>query len=187
MHSRRRLLRSVLAAGSAALLGLPLAYGQQAPLSDQQLRAAFVLNFIRYTEWPERAFAAPDTPLMLCVLGNDPTGVALGGLAGKTVKGRTIQVRTVNTADEARNCHALFFADADARRHVSILRAVQTLPVLTISDSDSFIDIGGMIGLLYLDSRLQFEVNLAVVQHSQLKSSSQLLRLARNVIESKAR
>ena len=60
MSRRRRLLRAVVASGAAVLLGLPVALGQQTVLSDQQLKAAFVLNFIRYTDWPERLFAGPD-------------------------------------------------------------------------------------------------------------------------------
>ncbi len=183
-HWCRRLAGTlgVLAIWTAALSA---ALGQPS-LSDQQLKAAYVLNFIRYTEWPERAFATPDSPLVVCVLG-DPGAAVLSGIAGKTLKGRSLQVRAVSSADEARACHALFIPELDARRFVSTLRALQNQPILTISEADGFIDIGGMIGLVHFDNRLQFEVNLSVVQQAQLKASSQLLRLARNVIEARPR
>jgi hypothetical protein len=164
---------------------VPTALGQQ-QLSDQQLKAAYVLNFIRYTEWPERTFAATDSPLVICVLG-DPGIAGLAGMAGKTIKGRPLQVRAAVSADDARGCHALFIPEADARRFVGTLRALQSTPVLTIGEADGFIDIGGMIGLVHFDNRLQFEVNLGVLQQAQLKASSQLLRLARNVIEARPR
>jgi hypothetical protein len=156
----------------------------QQPLSDQQMKAAFVLNFIRYTEWPERAFATQDAPLAVCILG-DPNASGMAGIAGKSLKGRSVQVRSAASADDARGCHVLYIPEADARRFVGTLRALQGTPVLTVSEADGFIDIGGMIGLVHIDNRLQFEVNLGVIQQAQLKASSQLLRLARNVIEAR--
>lgn len=156
------------------------------PLTDQQMKAAFVLNFVRYTEWPEKSFAAPDAPMVVCVLG-DPGATELSGVAGKTIKGHPLQVRAAISAEDARGCHALFIPEPDARRFIGTLRALQGAPVLTISEADGFIDIGGMIGLVHIDNRLQFEVNLGVIQQAQLKASSQLLRLARNVIEARPR
>lgn len=173
---------AVLVVWAAALSA---ALGQQT-LSDQQLKAAYVLNFIRYTEWPERAFAAPDSPLVVCVLG-DPGAAGLSGLAGKSLKGRPLQVRPVFAAEEASGCHVLFIPESDVRRFVTTLRALQNRPILTIGEADGFIDVGGMIGLVHIDNRLQFEVNLGVVQQAQLRSSSQILRLARNVIEARPR
>ncbi len=183
--ARRPSLCLLLAAAAVWLCVLPKALGQQ-PLSDVQMKAAFVLNFIRYTEWPERSFAAPDAPVVACVLG-DPSATALAGIAGRSIRGHAVQVRAVLSADEAHACHVLFVPDIDMRRFVGILRAVQNSPVLTVSDAEGFIDAGGMIGLVHFDHRLQFEINLGVMQQAQLKASSQLLRLARNVIEARPR
>lgn len=176
-------LCALLTALAIWMAALPAALGQQA-LSDQQMKAAFVLNFIRYTEWPERSFATPDAPLAVCVFG-DPGNAGVSGLAGRVIRGHMLQVHAVASADEARGCHVLFFSDLDARRFVSTLRAMQHTPALTIGEADGFVDIGGMIGLVHLDNRLQFEVNLGIVQQAQLKASSQLLRLAHNVIEAR--
>lgn len=176
-------LCALLAAVAVWVAALPAALGQPV-LSDQQMKAAFVLNFIRYTEWPERSFATADAPLNVCVFG-DPGSAGVSGIAGRVIRGRMLLVRAAASADEARGCHVLFFPELDARRFVGSLRALQDAPILTIGEADGFIDIGGMIGLVHLDNRLQFEVNLGMVQQAQLKASSQLLRLARNVIEAR--
>lgn len=182
----RRLL-SALTGALAALLALAWgsAQAQWTSLSDQQIKAAYVLNFVRYVDWPERSFASADAPLSVCTFGGD--AAILAGIGGKVVKGHTVQVRAVTGADEARTCHALFIPDQDARRYVATLRALQQQAVLTIGDADGFVDVGGMVGLVHADNRLQFEVNLGLLQQAQLKASSQLLRLARNVIEAKPR
>lgn len=180
-----RLLRTALAAVILWLQTASAAVSSQ-QLNDQQMKAAYVLNFVRYTDWPEHSLAAPDSPLTVCVFG-DSSAVALAGIAGKSIKGHPVKVRGATTSDDARSCHVLFVPELDARRFISTLRTLQNTPVLTVGEAEGFVDIGGMIGLVHLDNRLQFEVNLGVIQQAQLKVSSQLLRLARNVIESRPR
>lgn len=175
---------SLLAACLLAAAMAPFARGQMAGLSDQQIKAAFLVNFVRYVDWPERSFATADAPMTVCVLGD---ATPLAGIVGKIVRGHPLQVRTVAGADEARTCHTLYVPDQDARRYVATLRGLQQQPVLTVGEGDGFIEAGGMIGLVHADTRLQFEVNLGVLQQAQLKASSQLLRLARNVIEARPR
>lgn len=187
MSNCRRLFGAALIAVVAALCGLLEAYGQQAAFSDQQLKAAFVLNFIRYTEWPDRTYAAPEASTVVCTLGGDLAGGGLNGIAGKAIKGHPVQVRAVHTADEARACHLLYVPEADLRRYIPVLRTLQQQPVLTVSEAEGFVDAGGMIGLVHGDNRLQFEVNLGALQQAQLKASSQLLRLARNIVEARPR
>src|SRR5438876_476882 len=52
------------------------AAAQEAPL-EYQIKAAFLLNFVRYVEWPSSAFEAAGTPLVLCVPEQNPFGNAL--------------------------------------------------------------------------------------------------------------
>jgi hypothetical protein len=44
-----------------------------------------------------------------------------------------------------------------------------------------------MIGLVFVDDRIQFEINVEATQHTGLNLSSQLLRLARIVRDSRAK
>lgn len=168
------------------LLAPALSEPQPARLSDQQLRTAYVLNFIRYIDWPDHAFAGSAAGIVVCTFGGE-AGAPLAGIAGKQVRGRTVALRSVANAEEARSCNVLFVREPEARRFVGMLRALQHAPVLTVSEVDAFIDVGGMIGLVHLDNRLQFEINLGAMQQAQLKASLQLLRLARNVIEARPR
>lgn len=177
--------RALVRNAAAVSIGLlvPMLAMAQARLTDQQLKTAYVLNFIRYTDWPEHAFAGTDANVVVCTFGGDPGMPALADVAGKQIRGRTVHLRSVDSADEARACNVLFVREPEARRFVGALRALRRLPVLTISEADAFVDVGGMIGLVHINDRLQFEVNLGALQQAQLKASLQLLRLARNVIE----
>lgn len=169
-----------IAAGLLLLLlggSVPL---QAEGLSEPQIKAGFVYNFAKYIEWPAEAFAAKEAPFSMCLVGRDAFGAAFDSFEGKTVHGRAFVVRRIGGAGEDfRGCQILFVSDSEQRRAAALVRSSQAA-LLTVSDIDGFIDMGGGIGLLNAEDRVQFEVNLGALQRASLKASSQLLRLARN-------
>ena len=154
----------------------------QGPLSEAQIKAAFVLNFVRYVEWPERAFSSKDSPLTICLIGRDDGAIALAPLDGRKAQDRPIKVRFDVGPDAAGSCHVAFISETESRRVPTLLRGVKGLPVLTVSDAEGFIDQGGAIGMVRGEQRLQFEVNRTAIERAQLKASSHLLKLARAVL-----
>jgi len=171
-----------LAAAFVAAAALGVAAPAHATLPEQQLKAAFVLNFVRYVEWPERALGARDAPIMICVFGRDALEGALNELSGRQVHGRAVRIRAGASMEDTEGCHVAFITEAESRRLVPILRSLAGRPVLTVSDIDGFIDSGGAIGIVDSDTRLQFEINRAALAQGQLRASSQLLKLARAVL-----
>ncbi len=163
-------------------LGLLAVARAQPALTEAQAKAAFVLNFARYVEWPAASFASREAPVVACLVGRDTLGAALSALDGRPVQGRTLKVRRGVAADDMRGCHVVVIGDADERRVVPVLRALAGQPVLTVSDTEHFVDLGGGIGLLTADDRLQFEVNRGALEQAQLKASASLLKLARSVL-----
>ena len=158
-----------------------------AQLSEAQAKVAFLLNFARYVEWPDRAFGSKEAPLTVCVIGRDSLGTALQSIETRQVQGHPVRLRRDLTVDDARGCHVVFIADSEERRLVPILRALAGQPVLTVSAVDGFIDAGGAIGIVVGDDRLQFEINRAALDQAQLKAGSQLLKLARNLSDTRPR
>jgi hypothetical protein len=102
-------------------------------------------------------------------------------MEGKPLQGRTLTVRHHVRVEELRHCHIVYITDTDERRQTEALRALRGLPVLTIGDGEGFSEVGGIIGLVVVGGRIQFEVHADVAQASGVKISSQLLRLARTV------
>lgn len=185
-------MRPLTRSGLAALLAFAAAFAgsgghAQTSLTEAQAKAAFVVNFARYVEWPERAFATRSAPLLICALGRSTVGNALEAHEGREVQGRPIAVRQLLGIDEARPCQVLFIADSEERRMLSLLRSVAGQAILTVSDAEAFIDAGGGIGLVRADQRLQFEVNRQALEQAQLRASSNLLKLARNLTDSKGK
>ena len=153
-----------------------------ADLGEYQVKAGLVFNFVKFTEWPNNAWPSREAPLLLCIAGKDPFGSAvLAALEARSIGGREFRSRRGTGVDELADCQALFIPSSEERNVPAILRAVAARPILTISDVGGFVDSGGMIGLLTLDERIQFDVNFAACERASLKLSSQMLRLARQV------
>lgn len=188
MRSERRLTGLLVACALSALaLGAnaqspapgvaPAADSVQRPAAEAVLRAAFLYNFALYTEWPA---SAPEG-VTLCVLGQDSLGPALDALAGKHIAGKPVLVRRVNAVAQARTCQLLFIAPSEHEAMPAIVRALQSLPVLTVSEADSYPSDLPMIVLEPEGNRLAFQVNLTKAKAAGLQLSSKLLRLARTV------
>jgi hypothetical protein len=142
------------------------------------LKAAFVLNFARYTSWPS---PGPGNRYHICIVGQDPVGDAIRLLDGKPLKGKTVVV-VPGISDAAYSpCQMLYISRStdDVR---SILAATKGKPILTVSDLPRFVHAGGMIGLKIADNRVRFDINASIARKVGLQLSAQLLRLADMVV-----
>jgi hypothetical protein len=151
-------------------------------LSGPQVKAWFVVNFLKFTVWPE---SQPST-VEVCTLGQDATVPALHAFEGRRIDGITLHIRTAVTVPEAHGCHVMYVAGSESRRVSAITKALAPQAILTISDIEGFIDEGGMIGLVPQDDRYVFEVNLDAAHGAGLTLGTPMLRLARRVINTKA-
>jgi hypothetical protein len=147
-----------------------------APIDEYLVKAAFLYNFAKLTEWP----AAKKTGgrFLLCVLGADPFAGALDAIAGKTVGERVVAVIRGIDATQAQQCHLVFIGESEAARLSQHLDVLRDRPVLTVSDLPNFSRAGGLIGLKVVDARIRFAVNVAAARRVGLVFSSRLLQLA---------
>ena len=145
--------------------------------SEYQLKAVFLFNFAQFVEWPASAFESPESPLLVCVLGNDPFGQELDSvMEGETINDRSIEVRRYASADEAGECHVLFVGQrskAELRRTFERLRGK---PVLTVGETADFASTGGVIRFFMEGNRVRLEINPRAADAAHLRLSSKLLR-----------
>jgi hypothetical protein len=157
----------------------------QAKVSDQEVKAALLFRVSKFIEWPTSAFSDKNAPFVMCVVGDESRVRAFQPLQNKVLNGRSVAVRRI-TGDmlDLGQCHAAFFpfdSDADVDYALGRLRGS---PVLTVGESDAFVNRGGMLALVTRDQRVQFTIHLAASKRAQLSVSSQLLQLATVVGES---
>jgi hypothetical protein len=121
--------------------------------------------------------------MVLCILGKDPFGGGMDAVKGRPVKNRRLIVRQINGIDEMGQCQILFISSSEKGHLPEILAAVARLPVLTVSDIKNFAQTGGVIGFVTVDERIRFDINQAAAERADLQISSQLLKLARSVVQ----
>ncbi len=153
-------------------------------VSDYQVKAAYVYNFSKFVEWPDRDFANATAPIRLCVLNDRLFESALDQIVkGKVVAGRQLSVVSVATGEEARNCHILVISSSQQRQVRNVIKLLGTSSVLTVGESSDFVQLGGIINFVSQDDRVQFQVNHKAATQVGLQISSRLLGVAKAVIE----
>jgi hypothetical protein len=165
-----------LACGLCASLLQP-AFAAEDALAEYQVKAAYLYNFISFTEWPANTGAE----LQLCVYGPDPFGAELDTLAGKSVGRRTLTIARLNTVDLLDTCDAVFLTRDVISNMPRILDQLGARPVLTIADKPGPAPQGVAINMRNAAERVVFDVNLDAVHAHGLNLSFRLLRLAEEV------
>jgi hypothetical protein len=148
-----------------------------------QAKANMLWNIAKFVEWP----ALPEDrsqPLVFTILGEDDLAADLAGLlSSRTVNGRPVFVRFARRAQDAKGSQILYLAASESEQVSSVLAAIDTSAVLTVSDAPGFAAHGGMMGFATEGTRVRFEVNLSRAEKSGLKLSAKLLSLAQIVTD----
>jgi YfiR/HmsC-like len=166
-----------LARLSFSQASLPPRSGRDISL-EYQVKAAYLLNFTRYVEWPSRTLE-PAVPVTICVLGRDPFGSVLDAtVSGRTTQGRSVIVRRVRAASETAGCHLVFISRETWQNQRDLPRGLQSLGLLTVGESEEFAQAGGIIGFIIRNEAVRFVVNARASDRAGLRISSRMLSLA---------
>jgi len=150
-------------------------------LSEDEIKAAYLYNFAKFTEWPAEALTLPGE-LRVCVLGSGPVNQAILALQDKKIGERTLTISTLHQDDAGFDrCQVLFVARSEQSRFLVTLKTLADKPILTLSDIDDFAEKGGAIALVYHDDKVRFEINLDTIRAAKLRLPSQLLNIATHV------
>jgi hypothetical protein len=153
---------------------------QDAAPSEYQVKAACIYNFTKFVQWPQEAFPESSSPFIIGVIGDDPfNGELQRAVQNKDVGGRTFVVRHIRNAEEAKSCQILFVSRSVRKSMGDILATVSNLPVLTVSETDRFVQAGGTINFVIEQNKVRFEINAEAAKKAGLKISSKLLNLGR--------
>jgi len=170
-------------AAVALLLSAICLWSQTSPYNLNQHKALYLFNFAKYTEWPSTAFPSETAPFILAILGDDPFKSDIDIIKGKTIKGRKLVIRYCNSIQEVSGSHLLFIC-ASETNHLSQILPNLGPAILTVSETDRFIEQDGMINLVSEQKSagtqvVNFEINQESAKRANLKFDTQLLKLAK--------
>ncbi|WP_297324777.1 YfiR family protein [Nitrosomonas sp.] len=146
---------------------------------EYQVKAAFIANFIAFTNWPDDTLQTID----LCIYGEDYFGSSIDQLQNKSSNNRKIRVRRISDLGALNECQVVFISKSNASSVMAILDSLRGKPMLTLADSPNMAAQGVVINMNLRNEKIVFEVNLKAARESGLYISSQLLQLATRVYQ----
>ena len=172
-----------------ALLALSLLFCQPAGVraadaSDVEyaVKAAYLYKFAGYVEWPASAFHDASEPMVIGVIGADKLMTELKQqLAGLSVNGHPLVVAPLKPGQAASGTQILFIGREENGDLKRLLSAVQSRPVLTVTEATGGLGDGSVINFVLADNKVRFEISLAGAERNGLKVSSRLLSVALQV------
>jgi len=165
--------------GVCLLQGMLALSGFAQPVSEYQVKAAFLYNFAKFVEWPPETFKSERSPLRICLLGRDPFAGSLNAaVAGKTATGRSLELVDVSDARHADGCQILFVSSPERKNLRSSIAELPGIGILTVGESEGFASNGGIINFKLEDGRVRLEINVEAAGHAGLRISSKVLNVA---------
>lgn len=164
---------------------------------EYQVKAAFLYNFLQFIDWPEGKSDDSNQPLTIGIVGKDPFGDAFEPIKDKKVKDKSVLVKRFSSLDELKKatenyktqpetcerCHLLFICPSEQQNLKEILNLVKDYNVLTVGEMKGFLEAGGIINFLVVENKIRFEINTSAAERAKLEIRSQLLRLAKRIVE----
>ncbi|MFS0753913.1 YfiR family protein [Noviherbaspirillum sp. 1P10PC] len=158
-----------------ALSGAEAAPSGELSQQDASARAAYLYNFLGYIEWPSRAFALADSPLVIGVVNAEPVAAELLlSTVGRNVNNRPVTIRRIRPGESLQDIHLLYIGPGEAEQVESLLAQVPQRWTVTVTDEQA----AGVISFRHADGRLRFEVSNAAAERGDFKLSSRLMSVA---------
>ena len=152
---------------------------------NKEIITLYLFNFLLFVDWPEDASSDRNT-ITLIIHGDLRLYEAMKSLEGKTIKGKKLVVYSQTEVKDIRDsCRVLFIGSSEKASLQELLQKVHGKSILTVSDMEGFLHLGGMVRFVEekhfpseVENQKRFKINLSAVERSGLKIRSRLLRIS---------
>lgn len=170
----------------AAILSAGVAMAQEKASVEYKIKAAYLLNFAKFVEWPTNRFPTATSPIKVGVLGKDPFGADLDRImAERVIERRKFEIIRASETEASLACHIVFVSSSERRQFPQIIETLHKANVLTVGEHEQFLQQGGIIRFFIHDdpvqseSTVRFEINAPAAEKAGLRISSKLLQIAK--------
>lgn len=145
---------------------------------EAKIKAAYLYNFLRFVEWPVNQKSTSD----ICIYGvNKEYKSVFSSMATLSKQGKKLTIKFFEKDNEFQpltDCQIIFITSEANSKTKNILDHLKNNQILTIGESDDFINQGGMINFIRVGNKIRFEINVDAIEQAELKISSKVLRIA---------
>lgn len=142
--------------------------------TEYDLKAAFLVNFVRFVEWPE----GTSEQAGIVVVAPDPFGRRLDDIVRQASLPTPIPVRRLGGSDPVPAARVLFVSKASGAPGLAAMAAAGPA-TLTVGETEEFLARGGIVRLALVSGRIRIEINVDAAERSALRIPSRLMQLAR--------
>lgn len=161
----------------------------------EKIKAGYLVNFIRFAQWPDESFESASSPVVVTLVGDSPfSDSTIRGLEKTAIGQRSLELRQIPLEEvdqvpidveklrlELADVHVVFMSGLNPAHAEELVREILPKHTLSIGDHEMFARIGVMLALSTDDNKVVFYANSDAIKLSEVKLSSKLLRLARKV------
>lgn len=148
---------------------------------EYKLKAAFLVNFSRFINWPEQSFEPGQQAFTICIVGKNPFGSTLHAVEGQKINGRILRIVVADSFQKLPQCHMLYISRSEKNDLNALLSRTAQQPVVTVSDIPGFVNDGGSIEFVTKEDRLSFVINNSVLKKRGIQANASMLDLAASV------
>ncbi len=146
------------------------------PTSESDVKALFILNFIKYVNWPEDI---DKSAINIGIAGESPVYYSLMKIIIKRSENNNIKILKIGKEVNA-TCQIIFVSEEEVVRIDKWMQKYANQGVLLISENCKN-KCGAAINLFTLDNKIKFDINSKGAQMGGVKISSKLMDLASSV------
>ena len=201
---RRNLGIVIITAVICAMPCVSLADANSASSHEYRLKAAFMFQFVNFVDgWKFQQETGEgqgnsEKTILLGIIGEDPFKDAFKPLMDKTVKDRKITIKHFKglsklkrqdkeviihpEIENIKKCDLIFVCSSEQQYIDEILGPLRNESILTVADTQNFLEQGGVINFIVEKSKVRFEINIAGAKRAKMTIRSKLLRLATQII-----
>ena len=157
------------------------AHAGEPPSHRDKIKAGFLYNFAKFSQWPAETFSRPGQTFNFCILGNESLSSAMLLFSNKMVNSHPIDTRPLVHSSEVKGCHLLYIGSSQQQNWERILARLEDAAVLTVAEFEKFVLRDGTVRIFEMNNRLRFEINVRAARSARISISSKLLSLATTV------
>lgn len=161
------------------LLFCVIHHSVEAQISENEVKAAYIERFTRFIDWPE---AFENNTFKIAVFGTNPFNTSLDDLIAVTrIKNQGVKLIYTSKLDDLTHVNMVFISGSEKKRINEILQAIHHKPILIISDTKGFCELGTHINMYVDENYIRYEINPEAFEKSGLSVNSLLLASAKIV------